>query len=86
VENADPVAGLSSWAKEHNLSEIVAFVPMVGPVRDLLPRLRKNLETTGVRLTLIRRSSDQTAFSFVTAGFFPFWQKMSRHLNSLRSS
>jgi hypothetical protein len=39
-----------------------------------------------VRLTLIRRSSDQTAFSFATGGFFPFWQKMSLHLNSHRWS
>jgi hypothetical protein len=33
-----------------------------------------------IRLTLIRRPSDVTAFSFATGGFFPFWQKMSRHL------
>jgi hypothetical protein len=37
-------------------------------------------EAERIRLTLIRRPSDEVAFSFATAGFFPFWQKMSRHL------
>jgi deoxyribodipyrimidine photo-lyase len=85
VESADPVLGLCSWARECELAEIVTFAPMVGPIRDMLPRLRKNLEPAGVRLTLIRRPSDQVAFSFATAGFFPFWQKMSRHLKALHS-
>lgn len=83
VEADDPVAGLCSWVREHELAEVIAFAPMVGPIHDLLPGLRASLESLGARLTLIRRASDATAFSFATAGFFPFWEKMSRHLKAL---
>lgn len=86
LEMNDPVTGLCSWAKENELAEVIAFAPMVGPIHDLLPRLKANLESMGIRLKLIRRPSDDTAFSFATAGFFPFWQKMSRHLNQLYPS
>ena len=80
VEAADPVRGLCEWARDHGLSEVVAFAPMVGPVHDLLPRLQRHLSSMGIRLTLLRRPSDEAAFSLATAGFFPFWQKMSRQL------
>ncbi len=82
----DPVVGLCSWVREYELDEVVAFAPMVGPIHDMLPRLRASLESMGIRLTLIRRASDATAFSFATAGFFPFWEKMSRHLKQLSLS
>ena len=80
VEADDPVEGLVSWACEHKLVEVVAFAPFVGPTHDILDRLKKGFESAGIRLALVRRLSDETAFSFATAGFFPFWQKMSRHL------
>jgi deoxyribodipyrimidine photo-lyase len=83
LKSVNPVEGLGSWAKENRLTEVVAFAPMVGPTGDLLPQLQASLEAQGIRLTLIRRATDETAFSVATAGFFPFWQKMSRHLNPL---
>jgi len=83
LEGNDSVAGLCSWIREQELAEVVAFAPMVGPIHDMLPSLRVSLESMGTRLTLIRRASDATAFSFATAGFFPFWEKMSRHLKEL---
>ena len=86
VKADDPVQGLCDWAAQHDLAEIVGFAPMVGPIHDMLPRLRTQLESRGILLTLVRRASDDLAFSFVTAGFFPFWQKMSRHLNQLYPS
>ena len=86
VEADDPVTGLCSWAREHELAEVIAFAPMVGPIHDMLPRLRVSLDSMGTRLTLIRRASDTTAFSFANAGFFPFWQKMSHHLKALSLS
>ena len=77
LEADDPVQSLLAWALANTLSEVVALMPFVGPVGDMLPRLRRNFEAAGVRLTLVRRPSDQVAFSMATAGFFPFWQKMS---------
>jgi hypothetical protein len=79
LETDDPVAGLCSWVRENELAEVVAFAPMIGPIHDMLPRLSASFAAMGTRLTLIRRVSDATAFSFATAGFFPFWVKMSRH-------
>ena len=81
VEAEDPVLGLGAWAKDEGLAEVVAFAPLIGPVHDILSRLKLHFAKLNVRLTLIRRPSDVTAFSFATAGFFPFWEKMSRHLN-----
>jgi hypothetical protein len=83
IRTDDPAEGLCAWAEAQGLAEIVALAPMVGPVHDLLPRLRSKLELLGVRLTLVRRPSDALAFSFATTGFFPFWEKMSRHLQSI---
>lgn len=86
VEADDPAQGLCAWVREHELAEVVAFAPMVGPIHDMLPRLKANLDSMGTRLTLIRRESDANAFSFATAGFFPFWEKMSRHLKEFQLS
>ncbi len=86
VTDDNPVQGLVAWAQEHQLAEVIAFAPTVGPIHDLVPRLEQQLHAIGTRLTLIRRPSDATAFSFATAGFFPFWQKMSRRLTQLHSS
>jgi hypothetical protein len=83
IRTDDPAEGLCAWAEAQGLAEIVALAPMVGPVHDLLPRLRSKLELLGVRLTLVRRPSDALAFCFATTGFFPFWEKMSRHLQSI---
>ncbi|RFC46077.1 MAG: deoxyribodipyrimidine photo-lyase [Verrucomicrobia bacterium] len=77
----DQAQALGVWARDQALTDVIAFAPMVGPTRDLLPRLKQQLEALKIPLTLIRRPSDTIAFSFATAGFFPFWQKMSRHLN-----
>ncbi|MEK0447464.1 MAG: hypothetical protein RLZZ399_2785 [Verrucomicrobiota bacterium] len=82
LESACVASALCSWAKAQGLREVVAFAPMVGPVADTVPRLTALLESQQIRLTLIRRPSDARAFSFAGAGFFPFWQKMSRHLQS----
>ncbi|MBU6300161.1 MAG: hypothetical protein KGS60_01295 [Verrucomicrobia bacterium] len=78
----DPVAAICSWAEAEQLTRIVAFAPQVGPVGDLVPRLSSRLAGMGTTLHLIRRSSDTHAFSLAGSGFFPFWEKMSRHLQT----
>ncbi len=84
-KDADPVAGFCTWATTHSLDEVVAFAPTVGPEADLVPRLRRLLSFAGITLTLIRRASDAHAFTLAGAGFFPFWEKMSRHLREQSS-
>ena len=77
---------LAARTRQEALVSWRAFLPLVGPIHDMLPRLTASLESTGIGLTLIRRASDVTAFSFATAGFFPLWEKMSRHLKQLQLS
>lgn len=79
-KDVDPAASLWAWATTHELDEVVAFAPTVGPVADLVPRIRQFLSAAGITLTLLRRASDAHAFTMAGAGFFPFWEKMSRHL------
>jgi len=78
----DTASGICDWADGHRLSEVVAFAPTVGPIGDLIPRLSKHLNAMNIHLTLIRRSSDAHAFTLGDGGFFPFWEKMSRHLQT----
>lgn len=84
-KDADPAASLCAWATTHALDEVAAFAPTVGPVADLVPRLRQLLTAAGITLTLLRRASDAHAFTLAGAGFFPFWEKMSHHLNQQSS-
>jgi deoxyribodipyrimidine photo-lyase len=78
----DPVAGVVAWAQSQSLTNIVAFAPPVGPVHDLVPALAAQLAGQGIRLTRVQRASDSHAFSLASSGFFPFWEKLSRHLRS----
>jgi len=78
IDVANPALSLAEWADSHQLTEIVAFAPSVGPVGDLATQLSEKLGAH--RLTLVRRPSDAHAFALASAGFFPFWEKMARHL------
>ncbi len=84
-EDDDPAASICNWAAIHGIEEVVSFAPTVGPVGDLVPQLQQRLNSAGIALTLIRRCSDTHAFKLAVTGFFPFWGKMSRHLNQLTS-
>ena len=46
-KDADPAASLCTWATAHALDEVAAFAPTVGPVADLVPRLRERLTAAG---------------------------------------
>jgi hypothetical protein len=82
IESSDTVVSLSDWAQAQQLQEVVAMAPTVGPIHDLLPKIRQHLNQLGIQLTLIRRESDTHAFALAGAGFFPFWEKMSRYLQA----
>ncbi|CAN5896440.1 hypothetical protein BH11VER1_BH11VER1_02360 [soil metagenome] len=81
----DPAASICAWAATHGLQEVAALAPTAGPVADLVPRLRQLLTSADIKLTLLRRASDAHAFTLAGAGFFPFWEKMSRHLHQQSS-
>jgi deoxyribodipyrimidine photo-lyase len=80
IRTGDSVTALVEWARRNRLNMVVGFAPMVGPTGDLLARLERELGSAGIGWKWVRRSSDVTAFGLASAGFFPFWQKMSRLL------
>ncbi len=84
-EDPDPATSICAWAANHALDEVAAFAPTVGPVADLVPHLRQLLTSAGCTLTLLRRASDAHAFTLAGGGFFPFWEKMRRHLQQQSS-
>ena len=83
IESDDPWSAFAAWARSHQLTEVVAFAPMVGSINDRIPQIQTQLAEAGVRLTLVQRASDAYAFTLAGAGFFPFWAKMSKHLSTL---
>ena len=85
IDAARPVVSLAEWASAPQLTTVVAFAPTVGPVGDLIPQLSEQLAARGIRLTLIQRPSDAHAFALAGAGFFPFWEKMGKHLQQSAS-
>ncbi len=80
-----PADSLCTWATTLGLDEVVAFAPTVGPTADLLPDVRQRLKSAGITLTLLRRASDAHAFKLAGSGFFPFWEKMNRHITHQNS-
>ncbi len=66
---------LPSWAARHQLRQVVALSPEVGPLADLIPRLRQSLAKADVQLVLLHRPEDLALRSFATGGFFAFWKR-----------
>ncbi len=85
IPSADLVVSLIDWAKESRLTEIVSFAPFIGPIHDHLKRISATLAEANITLTMLRRESDAHAFSLSDRGFFPFWEKMRRHLIGLNA-
>jgi deoxyribodipyrimidine photo-lyase len=81
VESVD-AEEFAAWATRHQLGEVIGFAPFIGPEQELLEKIAPPLKSSGTSLTLIRRASDARIFSYASAGFFPFWKKMSRDLLS----
>lgn len=69
------VESLADWARKHRLRSVRALRPEVGPIRDLLPTLRRLLAEQGTTLYLIEREADRFLRPLATSGFFPFWEK-----------
>lgn len=81
VESVD-AEEFAAWATRHQLGEVIGFAPFIGPEQELLEKIAPPLKSSGISLTLIRRASDARILSYASAGFFPFWKKMSRDLTS----
>jgi len=74
----DPGEALAQWAEEKDLGTVVALRPCVGPNREALEEVRRQLSAVGRRLVLVRRSEDEAVMRFATGGFFGFWKKTAK--------
>lgn len=72
----------ASWVLAHRLTEVIAYAPFVGPEQELFEIISQQMIPLNIPLTLLRRASDARILSYASAGFFPFWKKMSRDLTS----
>ena len=80
LDAGSPAVSMGHWAHEHQLDEVVAYAPFVGPCADLAPQICSQLVARGVRWTLARRSWDAERFPHARTGFFPFWAKLGHGL------
>ena len=79
-------AAIASWARQDRLTTVVAFAPLVGPLRDTLPAIRSALEAAGITLVLVRRPYDAALFPLARTGYFGFWEKAQARLKAAKRS
>lgn len=68
-------AAIAGWAQQDRLDTVVAFEPLVGPLRDTLPAIRSALLASGIKLVLVRRPYDAALFPLARGGYFGFWER-----------
>jgi len=71
---------LLRWASEHQLQQIAAMRPEIGPLHDQCIELQIALTKKGVELILFDRPQDLALRPLATAGFFGFWEKMQKRV------
>ncbi|WP_439563592.1 FAD-binding domain-containing protein [Microcella sp.] len=78
---ASPLDGLTAsailpWLRAHDATGLVTPYAPVGPVRDRLDGLERDLAAEGIAVSRILRSWDARAWPHATRGFFPFREKI----------
>jgi hypothetical protein len=64
------------WMHAHDVTQLVTPYAPVGPVRDRLDTLERDLTTEGITLTRVLRPWDAHAWPHATRGFFPFRERI----------
>jgi len=80
--DASVTEALLGWAAEHQLQQIVAMRPEIGPLHDQLGHLQAALSNAGIELIFFDRPEDLALRPLATGGFFGFWEKMQKSLKS----
>jgi deoxyribodipyrimidine photo-lyase len=73
---------LAAWARQGNVTVVVAFAPTVGPLQDQLPAVEAALKEAGVELRLFRRNTDFELWPHAREGYFNFWDQMKLWLRA----
>lgn len=64
------------WLRAHDATALVTPYAPVGPVRDRLDGLERDLATEGIAVSRILRPWDARAWPHATRGFFPFRERI----------
>jgi hypothetical protein len=72
----DLAATMVAWALKHQLTQVVAYRPFVGPWLILAQAIESALAESGIAVTWRRRAWDTRLFPHATRGYFPFWEKV----------
>lgn len=76
--DASVTEALLGWAAEHQLQQIVAMRPEIGPLHDQLGHLQAALSNAGIELIFFDRPEDLALRPLATGGFFSYWEKMQK--------
>jgi len=76
---------LLTWAREQNLRHVEAYRPFVGPWLEEGLAIERELRAAGITLTWRRRAWDSELFPYAGSGYFPFWERVKRGIQSSRS-
>jgi hypothetical protein len=74
---------LLDWANSHDFKQVVTPYAPQGPAREWLDEVKPTLETSGIRLTMLRRAWDDRLWPFATSGFFDFKKSIPGCLKEL---
>ena len=80
--DASVTEALLRWAAEHQLQQIVAMRPEIGPLHDQLGHLQAALSNAGIELIFFDRPEDLALRPLATGGFFSYWEKMQKSLKT----
>jgi deoxyribodipyrimidine photo-lyase len=76
--SAPPSDALLAWAVSHDLQQVIALRPDVGPIADKLPEIFHVLGKHHIHLALVDRPRDLALRPLATSGFFKFWETLQK--------
>ena len=79
----DWAAILADVAQRFRVDTIVTPYIPTGPIADAIDAARPDLERSGIRVMMLRRSFDQVSWPHATRGYFGMKQKLPEILNAL---
>jgi deoxyribodipyrimidine photo-lyase len=75
---ADLARSLATWAKAHDLEQVVTLRPDIGPLDGTLQNIAAALAGSGIHLALVDRPRDLVLRPLASGGFFQFWERMRK--------
>ena len=79
----DLAATLIEWARKHQLKQVVAYRPFIGPWLVEALAIESALAQAGLAIIWRRRAWDSRLFPHATRGYFPFWERIKCSFGSL---